>query len=166
MKTVGVGLIGTGFMGKCHALAYGAVRAVFGDVPAPRLEILCDIDEEIARRSADEFGFARWTTDWREVVADRAVDVVSITAPNNLHREMVQAVADAGKAVYCEKPLALTLADGIAMAKAVRAAGVASLTGYNYLRNPALIHAKKLITDGAIGQIIQFRGIYDEDYMA
>ena len=166
MNEVGIGLIGTGFMGKCHALAYGAVKAVFGDVPTPRLEILCDLNEEIARRSAAEFGFARWTTDWRDVVADSAVDVVSITSPNALHLEMAEAVAGAGKAVYCEKPLALTLADGIAMAKAVDAAGVASLTGYNYLRNPALIHVKKLIDDGAIGDIIQFRGIYDEDYMA
>ena len=166
MKDVGIGLIGTGFMGKCHAMAFGAVKAVFADVPTPRLEILCDPEEEAARRRAGEFGFARWTTDWRELVTDKAVEVVSITAPNALHREMTEAAAQAGKAVYCEKPLALTLADGAAMADAVRAAGVASLTGYNYLRNPALIHARKLIGDGAIGRVIQFRGINDEDYMA
>lgn len=166
MKNVGIGLIGTGFMGKCHALAFGAVKAVFGDVPTPRLEILCDADPEIARLRAEEFGFARSTADWHELIADPAVDVVSITAPNSLHREMTEAAAKAGKTVYCEKPLALTLADGIAMADAVRTAGVASLTGYNYLRNPALVHAKKLIEDGAIGDVIQFRGIYDEDYMA
>ena len=166
MKDVGIGLIGTGFMGKCHALAYGAVKATWGDVPRPRLEILFDPDPEAARRGAEEFGFARWTTDWRELVADGAVDVVSITSPNALHREMVEATAAAGKTVYCEKPLALTLEDGIAMADAVRRAGVASLIGYGYLRNPALLHAKKLIEDGAIGRIIQFRGIYDEDYMA
>ncbi len=166
MKQVGIGLIGTGFMGKCHAMAYGAVKAVFGDVPTPQLEILCSIDAENARRSAENFGFERWTTDWRDVVNDPGVHIVSITAPNSLHREITEAVAKAGKVVYCEKPLALTLADGIAMAQAVREAGVASLTGYNYLRNPALAYAKKLIQDGAIGQVIQFRGIYDEDYMA
>ncbi len=166
MKDVGIGLIGTGFMGKCHAMAFGAVKAVFGDVPAPRLEILCNPDQEVARRRSEEFGFARWTIDWRELAADPAVDVVSITSPNGLHREMTEAAAEAGKAVYCEKPLALTLADGAAMADAVRRAGVASLIGYNYLRNPALIHARKLIGDGAIGRVIQFRGIYDEDYMA
>ena len=166
MKDVGIGLIGTGFMGKCHAMAFGAVKATFGDVPRPRLEFLCDPDPEVARRRAEEFGFARWTTDWRELVADPAVEVVSITAPNRMHREMTEAVAGAGKVVYCEKPLALTLADGAAMAEAVRAAGVASLTGYSYLRNPAVRHAKKLIEDGAIGRVVQFRGIYDEDYMA
>ncbi|MCH9051708.1 MAG: Gfo/Idh/MocA family oxidoreductase, partial [Proteobacteria bacterium] len=108
MKDVGIGLIGTGFMGKCHAMAFGAVKAVFGDVPRPRLEFLCDPDPEVARRRAEEFGFARWTTDWRELVADPAVEVVSITSPNRLHREMTEAVASAGKVVYCEKPLALT----------------------------------------------------------
>jgi predicted dehydrogenase len=166
MKHVGIGLIGTGFMGKCHAMAYGAVKAVFGDVPTPRLEILCSINEDNARQSAEDFGFSRWTTNWQDVVSDPAVDVVSITAPNSLHREITEAVAKAGKVVYCEKPLALTLDDGIAMAQAVNKAGVASLTGYNYLRNPALVYAKKLIQEDAIGDIIQFRGVYDEDYMA
>ena len=166
MKAVGIGLIGTGFMGRCHAMAFGAVKATYGDVPTPRLEFLCDRDQEAARRMAGEFGFARWTTDWREVAADPTVEVVSITSPNALHRERGEAVAGAGKVVYCEKPLALTLADGVAMADAVHAAGVASLIGYSYLRNPALLHAKKLIEDDAIGRVIQFRGIYDEDYMA
>ncbi len=153
-------------MGKCHAMAYGGVKAVFGDVTTPRLELLCDLDETVAAQKAREFGFARWTTNWRELVDDPAVDIVSITAPNGMHRQMTEAAASAGKAIYCEKPLALTLADGIAMRDAVQEAGVASLTGYNYLRNPAVIHAKKLIDAGVIGRIIQFRGIYDEDYMA
>ena len=99
MKDVGIGLIGTGFMGKCHALAYGAVKATFGEVPRPRLECLCDLDQEVARQKAGEFGFARWTTDWRDLIADPAVDLVSITSPNALHREMTEAAAEAGKAV-------------------------------------------------------------------
>ena len=166
MKEYGAGLIGTGFMGKCHAMAWGAVKAVFGDVPRPRLEILCDVDERSARARAGEFGFARWTTDWREVMADEAVDVVSITTPNALHRPMVEEAARNGKAIWCEKPLALTLEDATAMARAVSEAGVPALIGYNYLRNPAILHARKLIAEGVIGEIIQFRGFCDEDYMA
>lgn len=166
MQSVGVGLIGTGFMGKCHALAWGAVRAVFGDMPPVRLELLCDVDETAARARAEEFGFARWTTDWRDVMRAPGVDVVSITAPNSLHRPMVEEAARNGKAIWCEKPLALTLEDGEAMVHAVKAAGVVSLIGYNYLRNPAIVHARKLISDGAIGEVIQFRGACDEDYMA
>lgn len=166
MTDIGVGLIGTGFMGKCHALAWSSVRAVFGDVPQVRLEMLCDLDRDSAQSRAATFGFTRWTTNWREVMADGKVDVVSITAPNALHRSMVEEAAKHGKAIWCEKPLGLTLEDAEAMCLAVNKAGVASLTGYNYLRNPAIIHARKLVREGSIGRLIQFRGFCDEDYMA
>ena len=166
MKEISVGLIGTGYMGKCHALAWGSVKAVFGNVITPKLEILCDIDEETARTRAKEFGFSRWTTDWQEVISSESVDVVSITSPNSLHQEMVEYACEHGKAIWCEKPLALTLDSAHEMMKKVQNANVISLVGYGYLHNPAIKHAKKLIDDGAIGTVIQFRGFCDEDYMA
>jgi predicted dehydrogenase len=79
---------------------------------------------------------------------------------------MALAAAAAGKAIYCEKPMALTLEDAAAMAGAAAAAGVATLVGYNYVRNPAVLHARRLIAEGVIGEIAYFRGVYDEDYMA
>ena len=166
MNGIGIGLIGTGFMGKCHALAFGAVDAVFAPPLKPRLEVLCDIDADVAKRTADEFGFARWTTDWHEVVDDPAVGLLAITAPNALHREMAVAAAEAGKHVYCEKPLALTLTDAEAMTEAASRTGIRTLVGYNYLRNPAVQHARRLIDEGTIGEVAYFRGVYDEDYMA
>lgn len=166
MDEIGVGLIGTGFMGKCHAMAFGAVKAVFAPPITPRLAVLCDIEPAIARRAAAEFGFARWTTDWHDLVADPAVRLVAITAPNALHREMAVAAATASKAIYCEKPMALTLEDAAAMTAAATAAGVATLVGYNYVRNPAVVHARRLIAEGVIGDLAYFRGVYDEDYMA
>ena len=95
MAGIGVGLIGTGFMGKCHALAFGAARAVFGDVPEPRLEMLCDVPADAAAEMASQLGFARATDDWRALVEDPRVDLVSITTPNNLHREMAVAALNA-----------------------------------------------------------------------
>ena len=166
MDDIGVGLIGTGFMGKCHAMAFGAVKAAFAPPIAPRLAVLCDIEPAVARRAAAEFGFARWTADWRDLVNDPAVGLVAIAAPNALHREMALAAAAAGKAIYCEKPMALMLEDAAAMAEAAAAAGVATLVGYNYVRNPAIAHARRLIAEGAIGDVAYFRGVYDEDYMA
>ncbi|MEQ9812739.1 MAG: Gfo/Idh/MocA family oxidoreductase [Azospirillaceae bacterium] len=166
MDGIGIGLIGTGFMGKCHALAYRAVSAVFADVPAPRLAVLCDVPASRAEAAARQFGFARAVDDWRALVADPAVDVVAITTPNSLHREMALAALAAGKHVYCEKPLSLTLEEAEEMAAAAATAGTVTLVGYNYLRNPALIHAARLVGDGAIGRPIHFRGIVDEDYMA
>lgn len=166
MDSVGIGLIGTGFMGKCHALAYGAVKAVFGDVPTPRLELLCETPADKAVAMADQFGFARSTDDWRALVNDPAVDIVCITTPNKLHAEIAIAALEAGKNVHCEKPMALTLEDAQAMADAAERSGKATILGYNYIHNPAFRHAQKLISEGAVGRLIHFRGFVDEDYQA
>ena len=88
MKSIGVGLIGTGYMGKCHALAWNGVRPVFGDGPKVRLVHLAEAGEVLARQRADAFGFAKATGDWRALVADPEVDVVSVTTPNAFHAEM------------------------------------------------------------------------------
>ncbi|PVB61918.1 Gfo/Idh/MocA family oxidoreductase [Labrenzia sp. 011] len=166
MKSLGIGLIGTGFMGKCHALAYGSVKAVFGDVPQTRLEVLCDVPAEKAAGLADQFGFARATDDWRDLVADPKVDIVCITTPNKVHREMAMAALQAGKHVHLEKPMALTLDDARAMQALAARSGLKTIVGYNYLHNPAISHARKLIAEGAIGRIVHFRGMVDEDYQA
>jgi predicted dehydrogenase len=164
--TLGIGLIGTGFIGKAHALAWRQARAVMGDVPEVRLELLCDTPADKARAMADQFGFARATGDWRALVADPHVDIVSVTAPNGLHRAMAEAALAAGKHVWCEKPMALTLTDAEAMAAAARAAGRCTLLGYNYIRNPAVAHAERLVAEGRIGRPVHFRGWVDEDYQA
>jgi predicted dehydrogenase len=157
MARIGVGLIGTGFMGKCHALAYGSVKAVFGDVPVVERLTLCDVEAGHAARCAHEFGFAGSTTHWRDLLSDPAIGLISITAPNGLHREIAIAALEAGKHVWCEKPMALTLGDAQAMAEAAAAApGQATALGYGYLRNPALQHARSLIAEGAIGEVFDF----------
>jgi predicted dehydrogenase len=166
MGTIGIGLIGTGFMGKCHAHAYRNARAVLGDLPEVRLELLCDVPGDKAAALADQFGFARSTDDWRSLVTDPALDIVCITTPNRLHHDMARAAIAAGKHVHCEKPLALTLADAEAMAAAAAAAGVKTMVGYNYVHNPAFTHARRLIEAGEIGRIVHVRGWVDEDYQA
>jgi predicted dehydrogenase len=167
MQSFGVGLIGTGFMGKSHALAYRNARAVLGgDLPPARLELLCDVPRDKAAIFADQFGFNRATDDWRALVADPAVDVVCITTPNKLHHDMALAAIAAGKHVHCEKPLALTLDQAEEMAAAAAQAGVQTMVGYNYLHNPAFTHARRLIEDGSIGRIVHVRGWVDEDYQA
>ena len=118
---------------------------------------------------ARQFGFARATGDWRALVADPAVDIVSITTPTKFHLEMATAALAAGKHVWCEKPMALTLADAAEMAAAAQqaaAAGVRTQVGYNYVANPAFTHAQRLIGEGAIGRILHVRGWVDEDYQA
>ncbi|QPO11036.1 Gfo/Idh/MocA family oxidoreductase [Thalassospira sp. A40-3] len=166
MKSLGIGLIGTGFMGKAHALAFGAARAVMGDVPESHLAVLCDTPVEKAKQMADQFGFAKSTADWTSLISDPDVDIVSITTPNALHFEMAIAAIKAGKHVYCEKPLALTLDQAREMRDAARIAGIKTMVGYNYIKNPAFTHACRLIQGGEIGEIVHFRGWVDEDYQA
>ena len=166
MDKVGVGLIGSGFMGKCHALAWTGVRAVFGDAPPIRLVALCEIEEGLARKRAAEFGFETATTDWKALVADPAVDVVSITAPNDWHAPMAIAGLEAGKHVWCEKPMAPSLANAEGMAAAARASGKVAILGYNYIQSPAVRYIAGLLERGAIGRVTHFRVEMDEDYMA
>ena len=111
---LGIGVIGTGFMGKAHALAWRNVKAVLGGVngavATPELRMLCETPLTRAEAMADQFGFAKATDDWRALVESPEIDVVSITTPNGLHHPMAMAAIAAGKHVWCEKPMALTLA--------------------------------------------------------
>jgi predicted dehydrogenase len=166
MQTIRAGVIGTGFMGKAHSLAYGAVAAIFADVPRPLLVTLCDVDPANLDARARAFGFEKFTTDWREAVADPSIDAVSITTWNRTHRDIAIAALSAGKHVWCEKPMGLTLQDAEDMADAARRSGRVALLGYNYIRNPVLGLARRLVAEGAIGTVFDFRGQIDEDYMA
>lgn len=166
MRTIGVGLIGTGYMGKCHALAWNAVRPVFGDVPAARLVHLGEVDRALAETRAGEFGFARASGDWRAVIDDPEVEVVSVTTPNRFHSEMAIAALEAGKHVWCEKPMAPRLVEAEAMREAARRAGRVAMMGYNYIQNPAIRHIARLLGEGAIGEVHHVRLEMDEDFMA
>jgi predicted dehydrogenase len=161
-----VGLIGTGYMGKCHALAWNAVAAVFGDCERPQLAMLAEIDARLAQKRAAEFGFSRATGDWRALVADPEIDVVSITTPNRFHPEMAAAALAAGKHVWCEKPMAPTLGEAERMLSAAQASGRVAILGYNYIQNPVIRQICTLIAEGAIGTVNHLRVEMDEDFMA
>ena len=167
MKEIRIGLIGAGFMGKAHATAFRNVPLIFGNEPGrPVLEVIADVESQAVEKRAAEFGFARWTTDWREVIEDPRVDIVDIATPNHLHAEMAVAAAEAGKHIYCEKPLANTSAEAARIVAAVEKAGVTSIVGFNYLKNPAQAFARQLILAGELGEITLFRGAFDQDFLA
>ncbi len=144
-KKIGIGLIGSGFMGRTHALGFAVAARVF-DLPFDvDLAVLADVDEPRAAAAARQLGFRRSTANWRELLDDPEIDVVDITTPNTLHREMALAAIAAGKHVYCEKPLAPTAAEAAEMAEAAARAGVVTQVGFNYLKNPMIALAKRLI---------------------
>jgi len=154
-----IGLIGSGFMGKAHAFGYTTAARVF-DLPfEPELHSLADISEALAAKAAAALGFARATGDWRRLVADPEIDVVNITAPNALHKEMALAAIAAGKHVYCEKPLAPLAGDAREMAEAAEARRVKTQLGFNYLCNPMLGLARDMIAAGELGEIRGYRGL-------
>lgn len=162
---VGIGLIGSGFMGRCHANAFNSVAGLF-DLPArPRCEMLADATDEIAAAGAKALGFARATSDWRSLVSDPMVNIVAITAPNIFHEDMALAAIAAGKTVYCEKPLSTTAASALKMTEAAEAAGVVTMVGFNFQRNPMVRLAQELIAAGELGEVTGFRGRHAENYM-
>ena len=163
---VGIGLIGSGFMGRAHALAFRNVGGVFALARQPRLEMLADHSGQHAAAAAASLGFRRATGDWRTLVRDPGVDIVAIATPNRLHAPMALAAIAAGRHVYCEKPLAATLDDAIAMTRAATAAGIVTMVGFNYLKNPLIATAREVVRSGEIGTVTGFRGIHAEDFMA
>lgn len=164
-KTLNIGLIGSGFMGQAHADAYRRASLLYRDLPAvPRLYMLADASEALAADAAARFGFERSTGDWRRLVEDPAVDVVDITSPNALHHEMALAAIAAGKHVYCEKPLSVTLAEAEEMAAAARSKGVKTMVAFNNIKTPAAMLARQLIDRGDIGVPMRFRGWFDQGF--
>ncbi|WP_404404931.1 Gfo/Idh/MocA family protein [Pelagibacterium halotolerans] len=164
-RKLNIGLIGSGFMGQAHADAFRRAAMLYRDLPAiPHLYMLADASDALAANAAARFGFEKSTGDWRTLVNDPAIDVIDITSPNNMHHEMALAAIAAGKHVYCEKPLAVTLAEAEEMAAAAKAKGVKTMVAFNNVKTPAAMLAKQLIDRGDIGTPMRFRGWFDQGF--
>jgi predicted dehydrogenase len=167
MRNVNVGLIGAGFMGKAHSLAYAALPMFFWPAPAmPVRRVIADVTKEAADEAALRFGFEHGVGDWRAVVEDPGVELVDIATPNNLHAEIAVAAAKAGKHIVCEKPLARTGEEALAIYDAARSAGIVHMVAFNYRRTPAVALARQYIEEGSIGRVLNFRGTYLQDWSA
>jgi len=166
MKEIKIGLVGTGYIGRCHAIAYAQAPTVFPLKGKIVTEMLAEISEELAKKKAKDFGFNRYTADWHELVSDPHIDVVDICVPNFLHKEVALEAIKHHKHVYSEKPLALMVADAREMVEAAKKANVKTLVGFNYIKNPAAQLAKQIIENGEIGEIVHFYGTHNEDYLA
>lgn len=164
MKTLNIGMIGYGFMGKAHTNAYCQAPRFFQNEYRPVLKALCARNAEKAQVFADNWGYESVETDWRELLKREDIDAVDICVPNNLHKEIAIEAAKAGKMILCEKPLAMNVAEGEEMCAAVEKAGVANMVWYNYRRVPAVTLAKQLIDEGRLGRIFHYRGFFLQDW--
>ena len=166
-KTLNVALIGGGFMGKAHAMAYASMPMFFWPAPAiPHRKVVVDLTDGAAQEARERLGFDEASTDWKETINRPDIDIVDICTPNDAHAEIAIEALKAGKHVICEKPLASTLEESIAMAEAARASNGTTMVAFNYRRTPAVALAKKFIDEGKIGDVINFRGTYLQDWSA
>ena len=156
-KPLNIGMIGYGFMGRAHSNAYNRVGDFFDTEYTPVLKAACARNAENVQAFADNWGYESIETDWRKMIARDDIDAVDICVPNNLHKEMAIACAEAGKTILCEKPLAMNGEEGEEMCQAVEKAGVPNIVWYNYRRIPAVTLAKNLIDEGKLGRVFHYR---------
>jgi predicted dehydrogenase len=166
VATIGIGLVGTGYMGKAHAVALQSVGAVFNTKLRPICEVICSTSVAGAARKAAEYGFNDSTDRWQALIADPRVEAVVIASPQTTHRQIALAALAAGKPVFCEKPLGASLEDAQAMAAAAAASGLANMVGFNYIRSPAMQLARDMIAAGEIGELVHVRAEHTEDFLA
>ena len=165
VRTFGVGVIGMGWMGQVHSRSYLEFPSRFQDAAIrPRLVICADDVEKRARAGQELFGFERHTTDWRAVATDPDVDVVNITAPNNMHLEIVRAAAEADKHIFCEKPVGRGPQETAEIEMLARHPGVLTGVGFNYRHAPVVQHGLQLLREGRLGDLTHYRGRFFTDY--
>ena len=166
MTNIRIGIIGGGYMGKAHAVAFAAVGGLFDTALRPVLEMVCASTDTSAERYRASFGFNRATSDWRTLVNDPNVDAVVIASPQVTHKDIAIAAFQAGKPVFCEKPLGASLEESREMVAAAKEADAVNMVGFNYIRTPASQYARQLVAEGRIGDVTYFRGEHTEDFLA
>jgi predicted dehydrogenase len=162
---IGVGVIGTGWMGAAHSRAYLQAADRFpGTGIRARLVVCADDIEARAQETQRRFGFERYTTRWQEVIRDPDVQAVDITTPNFMHLEIVTAAAAAGKHIFCEKPVGKSPGETAEIEQQARKASVLTFVGFNYRWSPMVQYARQLIREGKLGQLTHFRGRFLAGY--
>jgi len=163
-KPLNIGMIGYGFMGRAHSNAYRQVSQFYKHEHRPVLKACCARNEEKIKAFAENWGYESYETDWHRLIERKDIDVIDIGSPNNTHREIVLAAAAAGKMILCEKPLAMTVAEGEEMVAAVEKAKVPNMVWFNYRRVPAISLAKQVVDEGRIGRPFHYRATYLQDW--
>jgi predicted dehydrogenase len=164
-KTINIGLVGGGFMGRTHSNGYNRIPNFFPELEyTPVLKAVCFRNEAKLKAFAEQWGYESTETDWRKLVERDDIDAVDICTPNDTHAEIAIAAAKAGKMILCEKPLARNMEESQAMVDAIEAAGVPNTVWYNYRRIPAVTLAKQIIDSGKLGKIYHYRANFLQDW--
>jgi predicted dehydrogenase len=164
-KKINIGMVGYKFMGKAHSHAYKDVGMFFDLDADVVMKAICGRDEQGVKDAAEKFGWDSYETDWRKLVARNDIDIIDVNAPSDAHKEITLAAIAAGKHVFCEKPLALNLADGREILEAAEKAGIKHAVCFNYRFLPAVQLAKSIIDSGRLGEIHHYRATYLQDWL-
>jgi predicted dehydrogenase len=163
-KTLNIGLVGYGFMGRAHSNAFRQAEQFF-DLPfQPVLKAICARNQDRAHAFAGKWGYEHIESDWRALVDRKDVDLIDIATPNDTHKDIAMAAARAGKLVMCEKPLGRSATESEAMVEAVEQARVPNMVWYNYRRVPAVTLLHQLIEEGELGRIFHYRAKFLQDW--
>jgi predicted dehydrogenase len=165
MKKLNIAMIGYKFMGRAHSNAWSQVSRFFDTPLQPVMKVVCGRNGDQVKEAARKYGWQEYATSWEEVVARKDIDVVDICTPGDRHLPIALAAAENRKAVFCEKPLANTVADAEQMLEAVERNGVIHMLCHNYRRVPAVTLAKQLIAEGRLGELFHYRGTYLQDWL-
>lgn len=164
-QEIRVGIVGTQFMGRAHSNAWMDVDKFYNLPARPVMKAACDNVTENLKPFCQRFGWQSQETDWKKLVARNDIDLIDICTSNNMHKPIAVAAAQAGKHVFCEKPVAMNAIEARAMLDAARAAGVKHMVAFNYRRVPAIALARQMIEEGKIGRVFHFNTVYYQDWL-
>jgi predicted dehydrogenase len=165
MEKVNIAMIGTGFMGKAHSNGWMKVGKFFNIPFEPVLKVVFGRDKNKTEEFAARWGYEDTSQDWHEVLARDDIDIVNVVTTTHTHKDIVIEAAKHGKAIFCEKPVALSFQEASEMADAVKNAKVLNYLNHNYRRVPAVAYAKQLIDEGKLGKLYHWRGAYLQDWI-
>jgi predicted dehydrogenase len=163
---ISIAILGAGFMGSTHARAYLSIPQLYRDGITPRISWVVDADADLAERAARDWGAQQWSTDWRDAIADPSVSVIDVCLPPFLHLEVVTAAAEAGRVIYCEKPLTTSARDALTLTELTEARDLDTMIGFNLRWAPAIRYLRDLVSAGRLGTIHQFSGHFLADWAA
>jgi predicted dehydrogenase len=157
-RQLNIAMVGSGFIARAHSNAFHQVIHFFDIRFELHKQVICGRTQAKLEAFAAQWGWEQTALDWQSAVTRTDIDIVDIAAPNALHAPIALAAAEAGKIIFCEKPLALSVAEAEQMTQAV--ADRPNLVWFNYRRVPAVVFAKQLIDEGRIGQVFHYRSHY------
>lgn len=160
-KEIGIGIIGFGFMGKTHTYAYRTMPLFYSDLPfSARLVGVCNRTRSVAEKAKNDLGFQFATDDIDDILARDDIQVVNICTPNAYHKEAVLRAIDAGKHIYCDKPLAASYEEAKEIVEHLRGKDIVNQVAFNYRFYPATLRAKQIVEEGGLGRVLSFRACY------